>query len=262
MKKRSAKLPPNRTGWSGVRTLARLFLVCWMVLVGIGGLVWSTGVQAAPGTMRIAVTDLAYEDKVREWFRDTVVDQQPGPSPFPGMRGGDYVRIRQHEGNQTFIDRGELVRFTADVRGELIRNGYELIQGKPAANVDARPDQPGVFNILERIRRGDFRGATHVLFGTVNHIDFREESNPVTGATWSHSLNLELVVEFRLIDIRTHAVIASFSAMGEGSDVRLVNTDSGAVAAPSRGKAVLEASRSLGQDTARQIGVQLGSPGH
>jgi len=74
--------------------------------------------------------------------------------------------------------------------------------------------------------------------------------------TVSHSLSLELVADFSLINTRNYKVRAAFSAMGEGQDVKLLSSAGGRVVL-NRGKVVSETSKSLGADVIRQLQEQL-----
>ena len=119
-------------------------------------------------------------------------------------------------------------------------------------------DKEKLFDIIARIKQGYYKGADYVLFGTISSVEFREESSPIAGTvrTSSESLSLELVAEFSLIDTRTYAITAAFSAMGEGSDVRLRESASARVSL-SHGKAVSEATKSIAQDALKQLLAQL-----
>ncbi|MBF0123963.1 MAG: penicillin-binding protein activator LpoB [Magnetococcales bacterium] len=218
------------------------------VLLALLLLVVVAGSSYAAQPVRIAVTDLTYEEQVRDQFRVIVSQTQR-------QRQGSYNVTQDVSGTQTYINRGELHKFAADIKGELIKLGYSLVQGRPVKS----KEQEQLFDILARIKQGVYQGASHVLFGVVNSVEFRQEANPVDQSahpTWAHGLSLELVAEFSLIDTKSRAVTASFSAMGEGSDTRLVNNPQ-AVVVPSRGKVVAATSATLGQDVARKLQEQL-----
>lgn len=212
------------------------------------------GFTQAGAASKIAVTDLTYEEKVQTHFRSVAVDYRNS------RRGGrrdqneetDFM-YDEHEGTQFFVDRGELHKFTADIKGELLRAGYQVVQVAPFN----MKEQAKLFDIIARIKQGAYRGADYVLFGTISSLEFREESSPIAGTarTWSDSLSLELVVEFSLINIKTHAVVAAFSAVGEGSDVRLRESVAARVRL-SRGKAIVETAKGLGLDVVKQMQVQ------
>ena len=226
---------------------------------------------AAPKTPKVAVTDLAYEERVSEYFR-TVTASEKSSLRASGREserdtdrsysrrssGSVNARSESHyqesEGVYSYIDRGEMRKFTADIKGSILKEHlFDLVQGKPftAKNTEK------LYDIIERIKQGQYPGADYVLFGSINNIEFRQEANPVDHTnTVSHTLSLELVAEFSLISTRTYKVNAAFSAMGEGQDVKLLTSQGGRVVL-NRSKVISEVSKSLGEDVSRQLGEQL-----
>lgn len=207
----------------------------------------------------IAVTDLSFEEKVKSHFikydlhtsnssnhsSDAVIGSRSSSS------SGQSERTEHLEtGTDETIDRGELRKFTADIKGEMLKSGqYKLSQGKPWV----KKETDNLFDIIERIKEGYYPNADFVLFGSVNSVDFRNESNPIQGSNAvNYSLSLELVAEFSLINTKTFEVVASFSAMGEGSDSKLLNL-AGQTYVPSKSKAVRELSKSLGRSVNEQL---------
>ncbi|WP_130472514.1 LPS assembly lipoprotein LptE [Candidatus Magnetaquicoccus inordinatus] len=222
-------------------------LLSWLTLSG-----WAVAADRA--LPKIAVTDLTYEEKVQHYFRSVSADFRQ--TRREGVRSGreqtDFL-YDEREGVNISIDRGELHKFTADLKGELLQAGYRVVQGKPISN----KDQDKLFDLLDRIKKGYYKGADYVLFGTISSIDVRDEATPVAGTTtYSHTVSLELVVEFSLVHTKTREVKAAFSAMGEGSDVRLQES-AGARVVPSRGRMIAEVSKGLAQDAIRQLQAQL-----
>ena len=226
---------------------------------------------AAP-TPKVAVTDLAYEERVSEYFRTVSANERSSlrTSGRESERESDYGYSRrssgsvnaksessyyESEGTYSYIDRGEMRKFTADIKGGILRTGrFELVQGRPFT--DARNNER-LYDIIGRIKSGMYPGADFVLFGTVNSIEFRQEANPIDNTnTVSHTLSLELVGEFSLISTKTFKVKSSFSAMGAGQDVKLLTSRGGRVVL-NRGKVISEVSKSLGEDVSRQLEEQL-----
>lgn len=227
------------------RTLMMFFFSLFVVFLGV--------TQAGAAT-RIAVADLSYEERVQTHFRALSVDYRHTRTGgrWDQNEERDLVYDEQ-EGSHLFIDRGALHQWTADIKGELLRAGYQVVQARPFS----MKEQAKLFDVIGRIKQGEYKGADYVLFGTVSSVAFREESSPVAGTarTFSESLSLELVVEFSLIHTKSHAVVAAFSAMGEGSDVRLRESAAARVY-PSRGKAIMEAAKGLALDVVRQMPAQ------
>jgi hypothetical protein len=200
------------------------------VLAGLVLLVGS--VHADTRAPKVAVTDLAFEERMTEYF----------PPEQGGVKGGQY------------IDRGELRKFSADIKGAILKsNLFELVQGRLTNSKDSEK----LYDIIGRIKQGQYQGADYVLFGTLNSVQFREEDNPIDNTnTVSHTLSLELVGEFSLISTRSFKVKSSFTAMGTGQDVKLLSARGGHIVL-NRGKVVAEVSKSLGDDVSKQLVEQL-----
>jgi len=248
-------------------------------LCGLAGVLCSA--QAfADERPSIAVTDLTYEDSVKSYFAYVDAHHQSniqgGLGQVSGSESGSYTA---GSGEITEISRGELHKFTGDIKGALLKSGaYRLVQGRPwtqatrtsmpsaciPPNCDGKPsvfaEQVTIFDVIDRIKKGFYAGADYVLFGTVSSIESRNEAMPIqaTNAT-NYMLSLELMAEFSLIDTKTYQVVAGFSALGEGSDARLVNVP-GAVIHLSRGKVMQAVSRSLGDAVLSEIQTQF-APG-
>lgn len=236
---------------------------------------FSLGALAAPAP-KVAVTDLAYEERVSEYFRVVSAHEKSSlrASGRESERDSDAGYSRRSsgslnaksessyyeaEGTYSYIDRGELRKFTADIKGEMLKSGrFQLVQGKPFT--DTKHSEK-LYDVIARIKQGMYPGADYVLFGSINSIEFRQEANPIDNTnTVSHTLSLELVGEFSLISTRDYKIKAAFSAMGAGQDVKLLTSRGGRVVL-NRGKVVSEVSKSLGEDVARQLDEQLGGGG-
>jgi hypothetical protein len=240
-----------------------------LLLTGL--LTGSALIAQAAGPLKVAVTDLAYEERVQEYFRNISASSKSSlkASGRESERETDYRYSRRSsgslsaksessysysEGTYSYIERGELRKFTADIKGEMLKSGYfKLTQAKPftAKNTEK------LYDVIARIKKGMYPGADYVLFGSVNNIEFRQEANPIDHTdTVSHTLSLELVGEFSLISTKNYQVKASFSAMGEGQDVKLMSSAGGRIVL-NRSKVVSEVSKSLGEDVIRQLEEQL-----
>ena len=232
---------------------------------------FSAGAGAAPQAPKVAVTDLAYEERVSQYFKTVSATEKSSlrASGRESERESDYGYSRRSsgsvnaksersyyssEGTYSYIESGELRKFTADIKGNILKAGlFDLVQAKPFT---ARNSEK-LYDVIARIKQGMYPGADYVLFGAVNSIEFRQEANPIDNTdTVSHTLSLELVGEFSLISTRTFKVKSSFSAMGTGQDVKLLSSRGGRVVL-NRGKVVSEVSKSLGEDVARQLQEQL-----
>ncbi|MBL0207545.1 MAG: penicillin-binding protein activator LpoB [Propionivibrio sp.] len=243
----------------------------WFTRVGFT-LFATFSIAASAATPKVAVTDLAYEERVSEYFRVVSASERSSlrASGRESERESDYAYSRRSsgsvnarsessysstEGTYSYIDRGEMRKFTADIKGGILKTGrFQLVQGRPFT--DAKNNEK-LYDIIGRIKKGMYPGADYVLFGTINSIEFRQEANPIDHTnTFSHTLSLELVGEFSLISTKNFTVKSSFSAMGAGQDVKMLTSQGGRVVL-NRGKVVSEVSRSLGEDVARQLEEQI-----
>lgn len=211
--------------------------------------------------LRVAVADLAYEQKVSEFFYQYNRSTNTSNNNFAkndtdGHKSGFDNQFSNTEtesaGTIVRMERAELRKFTSDIKGELIKSGqFRVTQAKPWL----QNESPTVFDVIERIKGGYFPNADLVLFGVINNVDFRVEANHIQGSSsQSRGLYLEMVVEFSLIDTRTNEVVASFTASGEGQEVRLGSA--GDTAGFNRVKVIQEASQDLGRNVAKEILVQ------
>ncbi|MBB5392963.1 MULTISPECIES: penicillin-binding protein activator LpoB [unclassified Herbaspirillum] len=238
---------------------------------GLACIVLDAPTAGAQNLPKIAVTDLSYEEQVKEYFqyfearekhdnrssssgqfRDSANSSSGSASERSSSRGESSVVAAS--GSVTVISRGELRKFTADIKGELLKSGsYRLVQGKPWTQQNTEK----LYDIIARIKQGYYLGADYVLFGSINNVDFRQETHPIQGSNAvSFSLALELVGEFSLINTRTYEIKAAFSAMGEGSDTRLANA-AGTRIALNKSKVMQEVSRSLGDAVASEMEAQF-----
>ncbi|MEI7429382.1 MAG: penicillin-binding protein activator LpoB [Betaproteobacteria bacterium] len=245
----------------------------WLLRAGLLATIasFNFAAVAAPQSPKVAVTDLAYEERVSEYFKTVSASEKSSlrASGRESERESDYGYSRRssgsvnaksesnyysNEGTYSYIESGELRKFTADIKGNIIKAGlFELVQGRPFT----AKNNEKLYDIIARIKQGMYPGADYVLFGAVNSIEFRQEENPIINTnTISHTLSLELVGEFSLISTRTFKIKSSFSAMGTGQDVKLLSSRGGRIVL-NRGKVVSEVSKSLGEDVSRQLEEQL-----
>ena len=243
-------------------------MICLVVLaVGAGSSVGASAAHAADTAPKIAATDLTYEEKVSQYFRVVSASSKSriearaseretdfGYAARSRMQGSSEDSYQSAEGTYTYIERGELHTYTADLKGALLQDGrLRLTQARPYAG----KAHERVFDIIARIRAGGYPGADYVLFGTVSNIAFRQEAMPLAfGASTTDSLSLDLVVDFSLLNTRTFEVRAAFSANGSGQDTKIV-THAGDQVVFNRAKVMQETSRSLAANAYGQLMQQL-----
>ncbi|MDR0279764.1 MAG: penicillin-binding protein activator LpoB [Paucimonas sp.] len=218
----------------------------WM---GILGLACAFGVQAAP---KVAVTDLAYQERVEQYIHIVAAQSNSSASMYHANSSSSYAEF---ESSDSYIEQTELRKFSGDIKGEILKSGmFQLVQGKPYIT-GAKTD---VYDIIKRIKAGDFKGADYVLFGTLSDIDFQQDVNAIDNTNaYSAVLGLSLVADFSLINTRTYEITSAFTAMGEGQDTKLVKSRDLKISL-NRPRVVREVSKELGMDVARQMAEQLG----
>ena len=115
-----------------------------------------------------------------------------------------------------------------------------------------------MYDVIKRIKAGNFKGADYVLFGTVSDIDFTRAINELANTdSYSAVLALTLVADFSLINTKTFEITSAFTAMGEGQDTKLVNNRDIRISL-NRPRVVRDVSKALGEDVAAQLSQQLG----
>ena len=231
--------------------------------LGLAALVASGGAHAQA---KVAVADLSYKDTVQEYFSyeagyaksserlsgaySESDSGSRGRASYSGSNEAAYVKA---EGTVTRIEIGELRKFTADIKGDLIKSGaFRVVQARPYT---AKPTEQ-LFDVISRIKQGAFPGADYVLFGTVTSVEWRDDVQPLQGTRNAMLLySLELGVDFSLINTRTHEVKAAFSVVGEGNDNKIWS--GGARLTPNKARVMQAVSRSLAAEVSTQLSEQV-----
>lgn len=221
--------------------------------IGMMALACAFSVQAAP---KVAVTDLAYQERVEQYIHIVSAQSNHRESDYSASGSSSYNEI---EATSSYIEQGELRKFTGDIKGEILRTGmFQLVQGTPYT-ASSKGD---VYDVIKRIKAGSFKGADYVLFGTVSDIDFTRDMNELANTdSYSAVLGLTLVADFSLINTKTFEITSAFTAMGEGQDTKLVNGRDIRVSL-NRPRVVRDVSKALGEDVASQLSQQLGGGGY
>lgn len=221
--------------------------------IGMMALACACSVQAAP---KVAVTDLAYQERVEQYIHIVSAQSNHRENYYSASGSSSYNEI---EATYSYIEQGELRKFTGDIKGEMLRSGmFQLVQGTPYT-ASSKGD---VYDVIKRIKAGNFKGADYVLFGTVSDIDFNRDINELANTdSYSAVLALTLVADFSLINTKTFEITSAFTAMGEGQDTKLMNHRDVRISL-NRPRVVRDVSKSLGEDVARQLSEQLGGNGY
>lgn len=243
------------------------FIMAARIAAGLGFVMATAAAAAQP---KIAVTDLTYEEKVSEYFRVVAAQSKSSVKAssreretqntysnrgqFSGTHESSYFEA---EGTYTYIDRGELRNYTADLKGAMLKGGgVRLVQARPYSG---QPTEK-IHDIIGRIKQGLYPGADYVLFGTVSNIAFRQEAMPLPGTSSTTAvLSLDLVADFSLINTRTYEVKAAFSASGSGQDTKILSQPGDRVVF-NRGKVISETSKSLAEAAYAELMAQFNVP--
>ncbi|WP_219094961.1 penicillin-binding protein activator LpoB [Pseudomonas sp. UMAB-40] len=219
--------------------------------IGILALACAAGVQAAP---KIAVTDLAYEASVDQYVH-VVSARDNHQQDYYGASGSSSYD--EYTTQNSYLEQTEIRRFSGDIKGQMLKTGmFQLIQGSPYT-ASAKSD---VYDVIKRIKAGDFKGADYVLFGTLSDIDFTQDMNELANTdSYSAVLALTLVADFSLINTQTYEITSAFTAMGEAQDTKLVN-DRDIHVSLNRPRVVRDVSRSLGEQLGDGSYVPSGQP--
>jgi hypothetical protein len=156
-------------------------------------------------------------------------------------------------GTERKINYGEIRGLSGPIKGMLLKAGYRVAQGRP--NVERPEQNDDYFDIIKRIKSGDFEGADYVLYGVLTGLSISDNAAPITGTQNSMAINtLDIGVDFSLIDTKTMQVVASFLATGSGSDNRIDGKTEGFK--PNFSKMMKQVSLSLSENVAYQLGAQ------
>ena len=211
---------------------------------------------------KIAVPDLAYKKEVRSFFyfegasaqsnRQSSTSRSSSPNDnrerayADGMQTGSFVTKTDRGMNLNFdssvasssssnyvktfgeqiqIEYSELIGMSGEVRGALLQSGFQLTQTRP---VIARPDETHeFFDIVRRIREGEFENADYVLFGVIGLIQNRVVNDPIPNTTkFTKKTEVSMLVDYSLVDTYTLVVKSAFTANVLANDTRLMDFNS------------------------------------
>jgi hypothetical protein len=156
-------------------------------------------------------------------------------------------------GYQSNNEYGELRYLANPISGLLIKSGYKVVQAKSTPAVPNQGDE--YFDIVKRIKAGDFGDADYVLYGVLAEISSTNNVADIPGTkSTSQQVTLEVTVDFNIVDTKTTQIVASFVASGEGKDVQIDGRDTGHQ--PSMAKLMKLASLDLAEDVRKNLGDQ------
>jgi hypothetical protein len=155
-----------------------------------------------------------------------------------------------YEANQEY---GELRYLANPIRGLLIKSGYKVVHAKSSPAAPAQGDE--YFDIVRRIKAGDFGDADFVLYGVLSELSLTDNIFDIPGTlSSSQQVALDVVVDFNVIDTRTNQIMASFIGTGTGNEVKIDGKDNSFK--HSMAKLMKLASISLAEDVQKQLTAQ------
>jgi hypothetical protein len=156
-------------------------------------------------------------------------------------------------GYQANNEYGELRYLANPIRGLLIKSGYKVIQAKPTVAAPNQGDE--YFDIVKRIKTGDFGDADYVLYGVLAEVSSTDNVSDIPGTkSSSQQMTLEVTVDFNIVDTKTAQIVSSFVASGEGKDVQIDGRDTGYKS--SMAKLMKLASLDLAEDVRKHLADQ------
>lgn len=178
-----------------------------------------------------------------------VVDMaQPGNSASSAN-----TQSMKKSGYQSNSEYGELRYLANPIRGLLIKSGYKVVQAKSTVAAPNQGDE--FFDIVKRIKAGDFGDADYVLYGVLAEVSTTDNVADIPGTkSTSQQLTLEVTVDFNIVDTKTSQIVASFVASGEGKDVQIDGRDTAYKS--SKAKLMKLASLDLAEDVRKHLADQ------
>lgn len=185
----------------------------------------------------------------------------PGAAPAPIVEAASpsnssssaNTQSMKKSGYQANNEYGELRYLANPIRGLLIKSGYKVVQAKPSVAAPNQGDE--YFDIVKRIKAGDFGDADYVLYGVLAEVSSTDNVSDIPGTkSTSQQMTLEVTVDFNIVDTKTTQIIASFVASGEGKDVQIDGRDTGYK--PSNAKLMKLASLDLAEDVRKYLADQ------
>jgi len=156
-------------------------------------------------------------------------------------------------GYENKMEYGELRYLANPIRGLLIQSGYKVVQAKSTVAMPNQGDE--FFDIVKRIKAGDFGDADYVLYGVLAEVSNTDNVADIPGTkSTSHQMTLEVTVDFNIVDTKTAQIVASFIASGEGKDVQIDGKNT--AYKPSTAKLMKLASLDLAEDVRKNLSAQ------
>lgn len=185
----------------------------------------------------------------------SVAARQRNDKAFQVQANSAYASSSESSYVKTFGDKvrvqySELMGMSGEVRGALIKAGYKLVQARPSVAKAGETDQ--FFDIVGKIKDGQFAGAQYVLYGVVAAMEATGHRQPIPGTTnFNYKSELNLTVDYSLIDTKTMQAVAAFTATVTGDDNRIDGAQS--TFKPSSAKMMARAATELSEEVQKKL---------
>lgn len=177
----------------------------------------------------------------------------PVPETSSSNASSSDQQTLKKSGYQSNSEYGELRYLANPIRGLLIKSGYKVVQAKPSVSVPNQGDE--YFDIVKRIKAGDFGDANYVLYGVLSEMSVTDNVHEIPGTkSTSQQVSLEVTVDFNIVDTQSTQIVASFIASGNGKEVRIDGKDTGFK--PSMAKLMKLASLDLAENVRKHLADQ------
>ena len=163
------------------------------------------------------------------------------------------MQSSKKSGYESKMEYGELRYLANPIRGLLIKSGYKVVQAKSTVAMPNQGDE--YFDIVQRIKAGDFSDANYVLYGVLTEVSVTDNVDDIPGTrSSSQQVTLEVTVDFNVVDTQNNQIVASFIASGDGKEVRIDGKDNNFKA--SKAKLMKLASLDLAEDVRKNLAAQ------
>ena len=206
---------------------------------------------AAGGGALAANSSGSFQGSAASNQKNDVAIAAKGSAASASSKESNYVKTY---GDKLKIQYTELLGMSGEVRADLIKAGFTLTKTRP--NV-AKPGQTdSFFDIVGRIKQGEFGDANYVLYGVIAAMETRANREKIDGTdTFMNQFDMNMTVDYSLIDTKTLQARAAFTVTASGNDNRLDNGRSGPYT-PSATKIMSEASKALGDEVVIKLAEQ------
>lgn len=212
---------------------------------------------------KIAVSNLAYEKEVSDYFYESKSDFK---TKTHAQKRANRLREAESFKNEVAFSTStkssiksktefkELKQFVADIKGQLIKSGhFTVVESAPYAKNNEK-----IYDVIQRIKMKNFKGADYVLFGVLNSVQADEDVVEITNTTTnSHQYFVNLQADFSLIDTKTMKVIAAFSSEGHAQQTILSDTEKHDVVHVNHARLMTDLSQDFAADIISKVHEQL-----